>query len=60
MSSLFIYNKYKTHVVDWWGLQPLPGLGSAVQGWFRVVSNSFKLPAGGFRRSRGVFRGEKR
>ena len=58
VSSLFIYNKYKTRVIDWWGLQPLPGLESAVQGWFRVVSDGFGLPAGGFHRSRSVFQGE--
>ena len=59
VSSLFIYNKYKTHVVDWWGLQPLPGLGSTVQGWFHVVSSGFGLPAEGFHRSQSVFQGER-
>ena len=55
MSSLFIC---ETHVIDWWGLQPLPGLGSTVQGWFHVVSNGFGLPAGGFHESQSIFRGE--
>ena len=56
MPSLFIC---RTRVIDWWGLQPLPGLKSAVQGWFHMVSGSFGLPAEGFHRSRNVFQGEK-
>ena len=57
VSSLFIYG---THVVDWWSLQPLPGLRSTVQGWFHVVSGGFGLPAGEFHRSRNVFQGERK